>query len=114
MTAPTRDRRQAARVPKSWPAEIKNSSGKLWRGRSVDVSPGSMRVRVDRPLELRGVMFVAFDPGDGIGPMWTSFSLVRDGGAGEYALRFLDLPAKNIERLNRLLASSPRDRTEAT
>ncbi len=64
-----------------------------------------MRVRVDKPLELRGFMFIAFDPGDSIGPFWTRFSLVREiVPEREYGIRFLDLPPQNVERLSRLLA----------
>ncbi|MBI3628362.1 MAG: PilZ domain-containing protein [Candidatus Rokubacteria bacterium] len=80
--------------------EIKNGSGKMWRGTSVDVSTTGMRVRVDTPLELRGFMFISFHPGDSVGPFWTKFSLVREVVPGrEYGIRFLDLPPKNVERL---------------
>ncbi len=105
MTQPQRDRRRAPRVSREWPVEIKNAVGKTWRGRSVDVSTTGMRVCVGEALELRGFMFIAFTPGDAIGPVWTRFSLVREIGVGEYAIRFLDLPPMNIERLGKLLAA---------
>jgi hypothetical protein len=101
-----RERRRAARAVREWPVEIKNGSGKMWRGASVDVSTTGMRVRVGKPLVLRGFMFVSFDPGDSVGPFWTNFSLVREVVPGaEYGIRFLDLPPKNVERLKRLLAA---------
>jgi hypothetical protein len=104
LVAP-RERRRAARAVREWPVEIKNGSGKMWRGTSVDTSTAGMRVRVAKPLELRGFMFISFDPGDPVGPFWTTFSLVREVVPGaEYGIRFLDLPPKNVERLERLVS----------
>ncbi|MBI3628874.1 MAG: PilZ domain-containing protein [Planctomycetes bacterium] len=104
-------------MSRGWPVEIKNGVGKTWRGRAVDVSTKGMRVCVGEALELRGFMFIAFTPGDAIGPVWTRFSLVREIGVGEYAIRFLDLPPMNIERLGRLLGAlagdSPEDGQDA-
>jgi c-di-GMP-binding flagellar brake protein YcgR len=100
------ERRRAARAPREWPVEIKNGVGKMWRGTSVDISTAGMRVRIDKALELRGFMFVSFDPGDSVGPFWTRFSLVREVvPSAEYGIRFLDLPPKNVERLQRLVAA---------
>lgn len=104
--AGTHERRRGARAFRQWPVEIKNSAGRLWRGTSIDISTTGMRVQVDRAIELRGFMFIAFDPGDAIGPFWTRFSLVREiVPAAEYGIRFLDLPPQNVDRLARLVAS---------
>jgi hypothetical protein len=101
-----REKRRAPRAPRQWPVEIRNGAGRLWRGTGVDISTVGMRVRLEEPLELRGFMFISFDPGDSIGPIWTRFSLVREiVPSTEYAIRFLDLPPQNIERLARLLAT---------
>lgn len=98
------ERRRAARAPRTWPVEVSNSSGRRWRGRTVDVSALGMRTRIEGELEVRGLMFVSFTPADSL-PVWTRFSLVREISPGEYAIRFLDLPAQNAERLARALAS---------
>lgn len=100
-----RERRSAARAGRQWPIEIKNGSGRLWRGTTVDVSTSGMRLRTEHPIEVRGFMFIFFDPADSIGPFWTRFSLVRQElPAKEYGIRFLDLPKQNIERLAKLVA----------
>jgi hypothetical protein len=101
---PPRERRRAPRVARDWSVEIKNGSARRWAGRSVDVSTSGMRLRIETPpIEIRGLMFISFDPCDQIGPFWTGFSLVRDIGECQYAIKYLDLPAKAIERLARLL-----------
>lgn len=109
MAKPARpERRRSPRARRPWPLEVKNGSGKLWRGRSVDVSAGGMRFQIDPPpLEVRGFMFIAFDPADSVGPLWTRFWVVRQIAPGEYAVRFLDLPPKNVERLNQLIVERP-------
>lgn len=74
----------------------------------MDVSAGGMRFQIDPPpLEVRGFMFIAFDPTDSVGPLWTRFWVVRQIAPGEYAVRFLDLPPKNVERLNQLIVERP-------
>jgi hypothetical protein len=107
MTA-RRERRRTTRGARDWPVEINNNSGRRWTGRSIDLSTLGMRLRVDSPpIEVRGQMYVSFDPQDGVGPFWTACSIVRTIGKGEYGIRFLDLPPKAIERLKRLLDAAP-------
>ena len=104
IPAGRRERRQAPRGTKEWPVEVKNGAGRISRGTSINVSTRGMRMAVDKPIELRGFMFIAFDPADSVGPFWTRFSLVREILPGkEYGIRFLDLPAQNVERLKRLV-----------
>jgi hypothetical protein len=99
------DKRRTARAPRQWPVEIRSPSGRTWRGTTIDISTTGMRVRVDRPLPS-GDMFLSFDPGDKVGPFWTRFAIVREiVPRTEYAIRFLDLPPLNVERLTRLVAS---------
>lgn len=98
-----RERRRAPRVLREWSVEIKNAAG-VWRGTSVDVSTGGMRVRLDRPLIPRRLMFISFEPGDSLAGFWTPFSLVRENPpAGEYAIHFVDLPQQQAGKLGRLL-----------
>lgn len=102
------ERRRAARALRQWPVEIRNGSGRMWQGTSVDISTTGMRVRINRPLEVRWFMlitFYSFDPGGSVGPFWTRFSLVREIVASrEYGIQFLDLPRRDIDRLQTLLA----------
>lgn len=101
--APSRERRRAPRSPREWAIEIKNAAG-VWRGTSVDVSTVGMRVRVDKPLEPRRLMFISLNPGDPASSVWSSFSLVRQATSGEYGIRFVDLSERDLARLTRLLA----------
>ena len=103
------ERRRAARALRQWPVEIRNGSGRMWQGTSVDISTTGMRVRTDKPLEVRWFMlitFYSFGPGDSVGPFWARFSLVREIVASrEYGIQFQDLPQQDIDRLRTLLAS---------
>jgi c-di-GMP-binding flagellar brake protein YcgR len=102
-----RDRRRAPRSLRHWWVEIRSGVGRIWRGRSVDISTAGMRVRLDQPLAVRGVMFVSFDSEDRIGPFWTRFSVVREAGTNEYGLRFLDMPPLATDRLRGVIESEP-------
>jgi hypothetical protein len=102
-SASRRERRAAPRFRRQWRIEIKTGAG-VWRGTSVDVSTLGMRVRVDKPIEPRRLMFVSLEADGAGGVIWSPVSLVREVSSAEYGIRFVDLSERELARLTRLLA----------
>ncbi len=102
-SASRRERRAAPRFRRQWRIEIKTGAG-VWRGTCVDVSTLGMRVRLDKALEPRRLMFVSLEADAAGGVIWSPVSLVREVSSAEYGIRFVDLSERELARLTRLLA----------
>jgi PilZ domain-containing protein len=99
------ERRRATRAMREWPVEVGSRPQRVWSGRTVNVSVSGMRVRFDKPLELRWRSVLFLDPGNSLGPIAIRYALVREiTPSREYAIRFLDLHPQSVDRLEQLLA----------
>jgi CheY-like chemotaxis protein len=96
------DRRQAPRVPATFPLSLREYRGATWDGTCIELSVTGMKVRTDAPLAVGTAVKVGFMPADG-GEAVDVISLVVRRDSTGLVLSFVNLPVHEHRRLGELV-----------
>ncbi len=98
------ERRRYLRVAIAFPVRLEDPAGKTWRGESINLSPGGLKVKTDANLQPGRRARVDFKLPDG-GPGIATTSLVVRKDPDGLAFSFVHLEPSAFERIQRIAAS---------
>ena len=96
------DRRQAPRVPATFPVSLREYRGVTWDGTCVELSVAGMKVRTDAPLAVGTAVKLGFTVADAGESLDVISLVVRREPAG-LVLSFVNLPEHEHRRLGELV-----------
>lgn len=103
-----RERRRSFRVPVQAPVQLNVPGGEQVEGIMLDLSQTGMDVLAAQPLHTASVIGLRFTLPDDSGDIDAQGEVAWANANGQSGVRFLDLPAEQVERLKTwLLANTP-------
>jgi hypothetical protein len=102
-----KERRKHPRVAGAWDVTVvkvtvDDLAGRQWPGKSVNLSPGGLKVRFDGDLAPGSVVSLLFTPPDG-GPMISAVAAVVRKDAGGHSFAFASLSYADYVRLRKFV-----------